>query len=386
LIIPCIFSIHCNKNYNNSLKTFISRHYKYAYNLSENLDRSYNILDFKIRDGEINAFASKSNAFYFIVVSLKDSTIKAITKSPIKDYYLEMAHNKDKILFTKQPNGNILYTLNYQGNIIKRESFGIEGMASSEIILFNNKIFAPNTLAGNFGIIDLDKSKNLILNGKGGFCSGNISYPLDTNLNLIMGHNPQDGKVSYFAVNSNNEIIWETLLNGECNEQNPYTLLNLTNSFLICMNDTLILLNKEDGSIIWERKFNFFIDKLFMNNDDIILFSRGERRNYMNWNNDFKCNSQIISFNLNRQKVNWTYKFDQFGTECISLSKDNILVRDGKSWRQISLSNGFLQNEKILNQKDRDENPSGFRTIIDKITGKSYIVFEDDDGMVFYWN
>ena len=307
--------------------------------------------------------------FYYLFNLQSKKLIKKI-QSPINSYIFEnFDFNGDILICSHSLKPDKIYFKPIEGEKWKISLIsGIDNPFGDISITESNRVLFTNNMYGVFSIE---------LGGKKPFYKKNehaqhgpfniFSIPLDKEVNLISGHFINNSTVVSYAVNNGN-LVWEhstnlTNLNLSFEAMlQPVAALNIDTAFVLAIDSDISVLNKRTGKEIYHTSVDGNIAQVFESSGKGIVFLVVD-------DNGNSTVSILKSLNTGWE-INEFYK-SNLSSE-IYFWSGGIIVSNKNQLFVYEENN--LTNPKVINS-DLDND---LLTMIDKHTGKSYIVYNND--------
>jgi hypothetical protein len=336
--------------------------------ISENEKR----VEYKITKNHLIILTSdfESDKTFYYLIDLQSKKLIKKMQSPINSFVFErFDFNGDLLICSNFLKPDKIYFKSVYGNEWKVSLInGIDNPFGDISITERNRILLTDNMYGVYSF-ELDGKKPFYkMNEHAQHGPFNIfSIPLDKEVNLISGHFINNSTVVSYAVN-NGDLVWEhstnlTNLNLSFEAMlQPVAALNIDTAFVLAIDSDISVLNKRTGKEIYHTSVDGNIAQVFESSGKGIVF--------LVVNDNGNSTVSILKSINAGWEINEFYK-SNLSSEMYFWSGGIIVSNKNKLF---VYEKNNLTNPKVINS-DLDND---LLTMIDKHTGKSYIVYNND--------
>jgi hypothetical protein len=336
--------------------------------ISENEKR----VEYKIIKNHLIILTSdfESDKTFYYLIDLQSKKLIKKMQSPINSFVFErFDFNGDLLICSNFLKPDKIYFKSVYGNEWKVSLInGIDNPFGDISITERNRILLTDNMYGVYSF-ELDGKKPFYkMNEHAQHGPFNIfSIPLDKEVNLISGHFINNSTVVSYAVN-NGDLVWEhstnlTNLNLSFEAMlQPVAALNIDTAFVLAIDSDISVLNKRTGKEIYHTSVDGNIAQVFESSGKGIVF--------LVVNDNGNSTVSILKSINAGWEINEFYK-SNLSSEMYFWSGGIIVSNKNKLF---VYEKNNLTNPKVINS-DLDND---LLTMIDKHTGKSYIVYNND--------
>lgn len=400
LIAVCLFSCTKKKNDNNEdnkeMKELLQKYCTDSLDIQKLIGGENYILSYKIKNGKLlikggrnKERTSVNYTSLIFIIDIERKELIATIEDPVKDYIGLIFDLVDDstLLFTHMLTRDEIYLVNIHTLEMEKKhlQFDKSTNRSGRIDINGNQMFMTQSVYG-FTVVDLKalKGRSMVSIVLGGGHS-TMSYPIDTELNLLSGTFKYDSIhrriVTLYAIDNKGNTKWEKALPPiKYNALDNFYIYNYNNNFIVKYHNTVECWNKADGKLIWSFTNEHPIDEAYMTGNRLIIESSQYKYAEVIPPNIKGQNDTIESYciiDLDSGNLIWDKKPSGKSYEFALINETLILLNEEEKLT-VNIISGEVQN---IEKNIELDGSMGFNHTMDTKTGKLYV----DYNGILYW-
>ena len=396
IVIPFIFLAYllvttgCKPTpINYTLTSAIASYTNDSLDIAKTIGSSYKIIDCRIKDNKILIKAVKKitpanggQYCYFLIINLSTSKIENIVADPFDDYIASSFDiDADKLYTMSALESDTLFITSLKTNEIKKIVLGFDkAISPGEILISQNQLFIYGDLYG-IAVINTNTFAKTVFHNTGHTInpqSSTLSFPVDSSLKLLSGHQINDQDIQLYAIDGRDSIKWTYRMKEETSE--IVSLLNYPNSFVVTYDKLIVALNKTDGHEVWSNTLTRSISEVYKWKDKILTYYLINPTGMYPDTDEFEYRVELKLFNSRDGKEIWSNNIRSINEPDIGICNDKLLLTDNNSFTVFSMDNGKELSKKSFLKNERSN--YAFEMLTDTKTGKYYLKSYDEK---IYW-
>lgn len=370
-----------------TLSPDITQYVKHSINVVKVIGENFRIIKSKIKGRQLLMKATnKDKITYFIGINLADGKLMFTIPDPSDDYIFSVFDiNNDTLIsmMALQPSKIFMTNLTTRQTNLNNVEFK-KPIRPGEIIFYKGRIFLINDVYGVSCVNSRDFSKTVFYNGSGytiNPLSSTLAFPIDSSLNLLLGHVIENKAKQLYALDFKDSIKWKYIINQNSpNNAITASALNCHSSFIVKYDSALVSLDKTNGRELWRKSLANSITQIYKWNDKILVYSLVNPSGMFPDREDFEYHVVLKLFHSENGRELWSKSISSINVPNIGICSDKLLIADNNSFRVFSMNSAEEITNKSFSQNEKSH--YSFEMLSDIVTGDYYL--KSYNGIV-YW-
>lgn len=402
LIATCLLSCTLKTESNNNIEGLLQKYCTDSLDIQKLIGSENYMLSYKIKKGKLliqggrNKERTSDNYTSLIfVIDIENKKLLTTIEDPVKDYIgLKFDLVDDNTLFlTHILTRNEIYLINIHTHETEKKHLQFDKSANrpGKIDINGNQVFMTKNVYG-FAVADLRILEGKVfVNSHFSTSRSTVSYPIDTELNLLSGTLQYDSLyneiITLYAIDNFGKTKWEKALppvKYDLDYSGAFSLFNFQKGFIVRYHNNVECWDKTDGKLVWSFANEYPITKSYMVGNKLIVYSFFDSTRMIP-SQDEERNQKIIDgykeqfkiIDLETGQVKWSKNIN--GTSSgIGILNDKLVIINKKEKIMVNIDNGEEQETPL----DLDiDSYNQFDHSIDTKTGKLYLDYKG----ALYW-